>query len=58
MENASFDEKLNNWDSRLWDRPYMSERELANLVRDGENCKPPCRNINFDISITHVEKEV
>ena len=26
------------WDSKLWDRQYMSEKGLSTIQRDGEKC--------------------
>ena len=56
LENASSEERAKNWDGMVIDRPFMSERKLASIVRDGMNCKPPCRNINFDVSLMYDER--
>ena len=38
-----------DWDDRFWDRPYMFERELADITRDGMRCKTPCSQNHYDV---------
>ena len=37
------------WDGQFWDRPHMSERELADIIRNGMRCKTPCLMVHHDI---------
>ena len=39
------------WDGQFWDRPYMSERELSKLTRDGKRCKTPCTQAIYDVNL-------
>ena len=37
------------WDQEFWDRHYMAERELAELVRNGKGCKTPCSQTYYSV---------
>ena len=39
------------WDKEFWDRPWMFERELEELMRDGKRCKTPCSRTHFDVKL-------
>ena len=39
------------WDFQFWDRPYMFERELSEVTRDGKRCKTPCFQTHFDVRL-------
>ena len=45
------------WDQKFWDRPYMGERELADLERNNKKCKTPCNQIYFSADINYKCKE-
>ena len=37
------------WDQVFWDRPWMFERQVTELIRDGKRCKTPCSQTHFDV---------
>ena len=37
------------WDGEFWDRHYMAERELSELVRNGKRCKTPCSQTYYSV---------
>ena len=43
-------------DGQYMDRPFMPERELATLERNGIKCPPPCQQIYYDTDITYTHK--
>ena len=43
-------------DKQFWDRIYMSERELADLSRDGIRCKTPCNKVTINAEPNYIEK--
>ena len=44
------------WDGRFWDRPYMAQRELTELVRDDLSCPSPCHTVNYQADLSHVPR--
>ena len=38
------------WDKQFWDRPHMFERELAELNREGKQCKTPCSQTHYEVT--------
>ena len=44
------------WDGRFWDKPYMAERELTDLVRGDQQCPAPCHTLNYQAKITYMPK--
>ena len=44
------------WDHEFWDRPYMAEREISGLTRDGMRCKTPCSHTYYKLERTSVTK--
>ena len=41
------------WDDQFWDRPYMGEKELAELSRNGKRCKRPCTQTYYKVDHIH-----
>ena len=44
------------WDSKLWDRQYMSEKGLSTIQRDGKKCLSPCSKVLFKVKQSYNEK--
>ena len=44
------------WDDRFWDYPYMAEKEISALERDGMICKSPCDQVLFDSEPSYTTK--
>ena len=38
------------WDEAFWGRPYLSEKDLVSLKRDGMECPSPCEQVLYQIS--------
>ena len=38
-----------DFDQQFMDRPYMAEKELAGLTREGKRCRSPCSQIYYDV---------
>ena len=37
------------WDYQFWDRPYMHEKELAEISRNGKRCLRPCTQTYYKL---------
>ena len=48
--------EMNSWDKQFWDRPYMPERELAVMERNGRVCKTPCFQTYFNLEPSYVHR--
>ena len=46
-----------DWDGELWDRPYMAEKEIAGLKRDGKRCRSPCSQMYYQVKQTSLTKQ-
>ena len=48
---SSYWDNTTGWlvDQQFWDRPFMSERELASIKRGGKRCKTPCTQTHFHV---------
>ena len=44
------------WDDKLWDRQYMSEKELSSISRYGKKCLSPCSKVSFKAELSFKEK--
>ena len=38
-----------DFDQQFMDRPFIAEKELAGLTRDGKRCRSPCSQIYYDV---------
>ena len=45
-----------DWDGKSWDRPYMAEKEIAGLTRDGKRCRSPCSQMYYEVKQTSLSK--
>ena len=43
-------------DRRFWDRPYMAQRELTELVREGLTCHAPCHTLNYQAEVVYMPR--
>ena len=44
------------WDQEFWDRHYMAERELSELVRNGKKCNTPCSQTYYGVKHSFATK--
>ena len=45
-----------DWDGQFWDRPFMAEKEIAGLTRDGKRCRSPCSQMYYEVKQTSLTK--
>ena len=45
-----------DWDQQFNDRPYMAEKEIAGLTRDGKRCRSPCSQMYYEVKQTSLPK--
>ena len=48
--------EMNSWDNQFWERPYMTERDLAVMEREGRVCKTPCYQTYFNLEPSYVHR--